>query len=448
MMAAVTQDRLTRQELGWLLAQEARGAARALREGVVQLKVPAPAVDLRDSMAPVETSLDALEDAVSMLSELHQGSRVRRGRIDLAALLCEVAPRARVALEPGAGTEVFGEESDLRRMLQMLMTQTAPNAAVESIDSEVSIKREGDWIRISVELGPDVSSNTEVERRWLSRMAVRHGGRVELEGRVQAILLPADGATDQREVAQLRKELEQAQQLGEAYARELAAAFTVDAPTPSVAEPASTARLDLLVGVSRELGRVLGALESSLRSDATTVAAALGSESEAAQNLQRRVTTLSELGAELGRVADFAASGSGSADLAAVAREAVALAEVRAARHGVSVTLEVAPATVAASEALVTLLARALVDHAIGATPRGGKVTVRVAAPGVLAVEDGGPVVPAASRDALLRGDVDPSSLGRPAGISLIIGHAAAGRAGASLELGEGDGGFLVRAKF
>src|SRR3954471_3053537 len=128
----VSQERLTRHEISWLLAQEARGAARALREGVSQLRQgPAgsePRIVNMPSEAPaVETTLDALDDAISMLSELNTGARgatkARRGRIDLAALLMDLSPNTRLAIEPGAGTEVFGDEQDLRRMLNMLVTQ-------------------------------------------------------------------------------------------------------------------------------------------------------------------------------------------------------------------------------------------------------------------------------------------------------------------------------------
>ncbi len=87
----VSQERLTRHEISWLLAQEARGAARALREGVTQMR-QTPGTETRIVNAPseapaVETTLDALDDAISMLSELNTGARgaikPRRGRIDL-----------------------------------------------------------------------------------------------------------------------------------------------------------------------------------------------------------------------------------------------------------------------------------------------------------------------------------------------------------------------------
>ncbi len=99
----MTQDRLTRHELSWLLAQEAKGAARALRDEVGILErdgVPAES-------QPVAPSLDALDDAIEMPAALNvgkPGARGRHGRIDLAALLYEIAPNARISIAPGLAT--------------------------------------------------------------------------------------------------------------------------------------------------------------------------------------------------------------------------------------------------------------------------------------------------------------------------------------------------------
>jgi two-component system OmpR family sensor kinase len=104
----VSKGKLTRQELGWLLTQEAQGAAERLRKGVSALThaPPPPGVDA----SGVDATLSALDDAMKMLANLHQrpvNVRGRRGRIDLASMLWEVAPEARVSIEPGSGTEVF-----------------------------------------------------------------------------------------------------------------------------------------------------------------------------------------------------------------------------------------------------------------------------------------------------------------------------------------------------
>lgn len=148
----MSQERLTRQELSWLLAQEARGAARALREGVAQLTQPpiaGPKIEIQAAPA-VETNLDALDEAIARLGELQMGPKgaaPRRGRIDLAALVCEVMPNARIAMDTGSGTEVFGEEQELRRMIHLLVSQTNSTPADSgSARPDVEIRRDGEWL--------------------------------------------------------------------------------------------------------------------------------------------------------------------------------------------------------------------------------------------------------------------------------------------------------------
>ena len=169
-----------------------------------------------------------------------------------------------------------------------------------------------DLVRVSVELGPDRSATADVERRWLSRMAMRLGGRLELEGGTQAILLPADGASDQREMDALRTELDQAQQLGEAYARELATVFsagiTAEPAPPSERMPPATARFDLLVSAAAALGRSLGHLVEELRADVALASETLGEGSELIQRLAKRASAGSELHHELRRLAQCSPS--------------------------------------------------------------------------------------------------------------------------------------------
>ncbi|MEB2324041.1 MAG: hypothetical protein OZ921_16130 [Sorangiineae bacterium] len=444
----MTNERLTRQELSWLLAQEARGAARALREGVAQRKQPAGGVTITDAPA-VETTLDALDDAIDKLSELQAGSvgkSARRGRIDLAALLYEIAPGARIAIEPGAGTEVFGEESDLRRMLHVLLSQTHsdPGLGGAAATPVISVRRDGHWVRIGVELGPDSSANLELEQRWLNRMAIRHGGRLELEGGTQSIFLPADGASDQREVAELRRELEQAQQLGEVYARELAAAFAAgDAPAARSEPPAAdvaTARLEMLVSVASSMQRDVRALTEALRADASEAAASLG------ERMSTRAAALSAHGAELARAA---AADPREAELtfdpADGIRAAVADAGGRAARHAVALETELeALEPLRAARGLFELVVRSLIDHAIVATPRGEPVRVRgrrLPRGLELAVEDGAPLVPASAWQDLVRHRVDPAGLGRPRGLALLAAEAASDVLGGKLAIRESAAG-------
>jgi signal transduction histidine kinase len=434
MLAPVSNDRLTLQELSWLLAQEARGAARALRQGVTQLQKPSapPADDLK-----LETNLDTLDDAIGMLSHLQTGtSKSRRGRIDLAALLYELAPHARIEMAPGAGTEVFGDEAELRRMLHVLVEHTNTGTVNDS-SPELVIVRDHEFVRISVDLGPDRSPTAELERRWLSRMATRMGGKLELERGRQSILLPADGASDQREVVELRKELEQAQQLGETYARELAGLMSSGEPelehrpAPSTRVEAPGTRLDAVRAFA-------AALTAPLKS-------ALGTAPETEGSASRHAVShrlLNELGsiAELDAAQAFETTALGPA-LAA----ALAALESRRARRNVTVTTDLGTDLHLSSppNALGELL-QCLVRHAVAATPRDGSVRVSAATNSTrfeLVVEDGGPTVPRAARQALIDHRVEPATLGRPAGFDLLVASLIVEHLGGSLSIEETSGG-------
>lgn len=412
------QERLTRHEISWLLAQEARGAAKALRTEVQELRAPGEA---RPTPPPVQTTLDALDDTIEMLSALNverRGGRGRRGRIDLAALLFEIAPSARIAMEPGSGTEVFGDEAELRRMLHLLLGQSS-GALPTRAEAEITIRRQGDSVRISTNLGPDTTALGELEHRWLHRMALRHGGSIELEGGTQSIVLPADGASEHREVSELRKELAEAQQLGEAYARELASVL-VSGDIRTEAPPAP----------GREPGRFEG----------------VRSLCAAVRRVLRGVPAAQELVAELGQVADTPLDEAASdIDLGALVADAARALEGRAARAGVEVIAEaVGRAVVHRPKGLVELLLKNLLSQAIAASPRGGTVRATAMATELgpaLSVLDGGPAIPEASRQDILRHRIDPTSLGRPAGIALVVADAAATALDATLEVRDDGGG-------
>jgi two-component system OmpR family sensor kinase len=451
----VTTGRLTRQELGWLLAQEARGAAKILRQDVTLLSQPPPAdlTDLTATAIPqpeirVSSTLDALEDAIGMLSELESGpgtKGARRGRIDLAALLWEIAPTATISIEPGAGTEVFGEESDLRRILHVLvLLSNSTGGGQEVASSPIRIRREADWIRIGVDLGPDVSATTGLERRWLSRMATQMGGHLDLEGGAMALVLPADASNDQSEVADLRKELEQAQQQGEAYARELATAFAAGQPpeVEVVADRPDVAgrRFELLVGFASAVHRSLSPVFRGLKDDSESHDSGPPSDT-----LTGHVSSGYEIVGEIGRVAACPCVESAEpVDVARALRDAVSESEARAGRHGITLTVD-APVelSVATRPRALALLVRSLLDHALEATPRGGAVAAALTSEGGarLTVRDGGTVVPASARADLLEHRIDPASLGRPPGLSLLVAHTVAAYIGATLRLSEsGDG--------
>jgi len=454
--ATVGDNRLTRQELGWLLAQEARSAAAKLREGVTQLKQPAHATEEARSKPPaMESSLDVLEDAIGMLSLLQSQkvSTARRGRIDVAALLYQLAPNARIVMEPGAGTEVFGAEEDLSRMLHVLVSLTGdPSTPSATASPEIRIRRDGDQVRISVELGPDRSATAEVERRWLTRMSMRLGGSVELEGGTQSLLLPADAAAEQREVAALRTELKQAQQLGESYARELAEVLSTGASTgPGVsAGPESTPpaqRFELLVRTAGALARSLRSLLEGLRSDLLLAEQSLPEGAPLREQLRHRVAAASDLLSELKTVADCPVDEPPrEVDLPGLLEQCAAASAARATRRGIQIALDVASGPSARTRPQTFgVMLRALLDHAIGATPSSGQVSLRLDCSGSacrLLLEDGGPSVPDSLRMDLLKHRVDPTGLGRPGGVALLVADAAAEHLGLrlSIELGQ-DGG-------
>jgi len=418
---SVPPERLTRHEISWLLAQEARGAAKALRTEVDQLRAPG---DAKTVPPPVETTLDALDDTIEMLSQLNTRGREkgRRGRIDLASLLVEMAPNARVAFAPGAGTEVFGEETELRRMLHLLVGQASGRAPGDA-EIEVMIKRQGDFVRVSANLGPDTAALGELESRWLSRMALRHGGSVELEGKTLSILLQADGATDQREVTELRKELEQAQQLGEAYARELASVLSAgdvrtEIPPPSRGDPEHF---------------------NGVRALAAAVSRGL-------RGLTDPPAAVQELLTELDSVAECSLDAERSTvDLSATLRAVGDQLEPHASRAEVTIVYD-AGRNILMKTARQTLevLFRSLLLHGITATPHGGRIRAsihRTELGTAVSVCDGGPAVPEASRWDVIRHQIDPTRFGRPAGVALVLADATATALNAALELRESADG-------
>ena len=453
-------DRLTRQELTWLLTQEARSAAEKLRKGVLA------GPEVRGATVPpapsFEPELDALDDAMKMLATLYAGGSARssrRGRIDLAALLYEVAPSARVSIEPGSGTEVFGDETELRRMLQVLVGSTNPaggGGGGEMGTPELSVRREGSEIRVSVTLGPDSSAHAGTERAWLSRMATRYGGRLELEGGTASMMLPADCATDQREVADLRRELEAAQRQGEAYARELAAVFSYSQSSPPrfSSHPAESNRglnaiSAMAAGVSVQLRSLFRALS---RSESRT-------SNERPVSYPPSPGDPLELGAELvtdlARLAECPVYESVQhVNFADAVRSALAELESRASRRGVILKTHIPThADIESRPATVALLARTLIHDAILATPPGGtvKVIVESKAQGgaQFVVADGGGPISEEVLTALVASRTDPSTLGRPCTIALFIAHALAQHLGAQIEQapvadGEPSGGRLL----
>lgn len=447
----MSKGRLTRQELGWLLTQEAQGAAERLRVGVQVLKTNPPPSE--PGNAGLDATLDALDDTMKMLHSLHHRPvRVmgRRGRVDLAALLWEIAPEARVSIEPGSGTEVFGDEAELRRMLQLLVGH---GSGVESL---ITIRRDGDSVRIGVVLGPDSTATAQVERAWLERMAIRYGGSLELEGGMEIVNLPADSERTERQA--LEKELDEARKQGEAYARELAATFspTEEAVTPSTFPPALSGG-DVADRVA-VLTRFSSGLAAALRSQLGPAMHKLEPEAWLEQ-ARRSLSSMHELGSTLASIGEVDAQElPGPVPLGDVISLAVGGLRPRADRAGVAILVESEVGREAYARGTprgISLLVEQLLAHAISASPRGSEIRVRVrravtaparpdAPPAYrLDVEDRGPALPSTARKSFVELELEPGTYGRPSALPLYVAAALASWQGAGFEVGDAEGGGL-----
>jgi signal transduction histidine kinase len=441
-------------------------------------ELPAPTTTiLEEGSGGVESTLNRLDEAVSMLASLHGHPvpRGRRGKIDLAALVWEVAPEARVQIEMGEGTTVFGDESELRRMLHVLIGQSG-DPSTSGATPGVTIRRHGDEIRVGVNLGPDTPAAFAAERGWLARMATRYGGRLELDGSMQTLVLAADVDMQRREVENLKKELAAAQAQGEAYARELAAVFTRgDTATPSTAPPpalppgqggvpqrpsrlpsSSNDGLAVLVAAVRALAGDLRGILSAVGRDLAPLRDRGGEAGDIAASVGRHVTGASEVVADLARLGSCPIGElPRPVDLADLVREVIQEERGRAQRHGVDVVLEVPESLEAVIEVgALTVLLQVLVDHAIEASlghhggrppippgPAGG-ATVMVALvekPGELHItfDDVGPSLPPSARGSVMSRDFDAIAHGRPPGLSLIAASTIASHLGFVLDLEE-----------
>jgi hypothetical protein len=415
----MTKARLTRQELSWLLAQEAQNAAERLRVGVKVMRTYAPPpldVVIHDEAPPdsaalhVDASLDALDDVMKKLSNLNlrQSSNQvavppRRGRIDLAALIVEIAPQARVAIEPGSGTEVYGDEADFRRMLQVLIGHGSGEGA------SITVRREGDDVRVATTLGPEMSPTANTERAWLSRMAIRYGGRHDLEGGTEMLVLPAEAASDRSEREFLRRELDEARRQGEIQARELKAMFdrgeeisTISSAPPPPATPnlGTSPLARVCTALAAALSPLIGRLDH-----ADTLAAAK-------RELTEAVTSLESMGQvpaiELATEVDLVAT---------------AKAVVREAKVDASVEVLVTPTDanrriyVRAGAKGLTALVRELLRATLACAAPGSRVHVNVA-----------------ERAGVPELVVEGSSLGRLGGTMIFLAREVAASLGARLE--------------
>lgn len=464
----MSKGRLTRQELSWLLTQEAQNAAERLRVGVQVLRTQAPpppeaAVDpTKDPATHVDASLDALDDVMKMLSNLNQqrssstmAAAPRRGRIDVAALIYEVAPDARVAIEPGSGTEIYGDEADLRRMLQVLVGHGSGDG------TQVHVRRDGDEVKVSVILGPDSSPTAETERAWLSRMAIRYGGRHELEGGNETLSFPAEGVADRSEREALQRELDEARRQGEVYARELAAVFErgEEVATTSTAPPPPAQRsLDRFQTITKVCAGVAAELRATIVPAAKDLAAMREREVKGGEleTLRRRMAHARDVVASIASVGSVPADELATeVDLAEVARGAARECATFAERAEVKVVVKIggAPSArgyVRVGPKAVAALARELVAHAVQASPRGATVDVTVV-PGDadgprMLVDDAGSPLPASARRSFLALETHAGAYGRPTGLPIFMAAELASCLGARLELSDSPTGGLRAA--
>lgn len=458
----MTKGRLTRQELSWLLTQEAQNAAERLRVGVQVLRTHTPT---GEALAPeeeklggdpalhVDASLDALDDVMKMLSNLNQrqsasqlAAAPRRGRIDLAALTVEVAPEARVSIEPGSGTEVFGDEADFRRMLQVLIGHGTGEGAT------VTVRRDGDDVRVSTTLGPDSSPTAGTERAWLSRMALRYGGRHELESGNEALVLAAEAASDRTERAALRKELDEALKQGEVYARELAA---ISERGEEIATFSSVPPITGLPPAERfaTVTKVCAGVASELRANLAPLVTELGAlrrhdvTDEVLDTLRRRASHVQEIVTSLRSIGGLPAHELATeVDLVDIATTAAREGSGVGERGHVTVMVKPGDPSraqrvyVRSGSKIVAALARELVAHAVAASPNGAIVEISVTddpAGPRLVIDDAGSPLPASARRSFLALDAEAGQYARPSALPIFMAAELAACIGARLELSD-----------
>jgi signal transduction histidine kinase len=204
----------------------------------------------------------------------------------------------------------------------------------------------------------------------------------------------------------------------------------------------------MLSPVGRELAELRGLVVPPSRKSSPELEE-LTHVDERFEAIRRKLLTVQELVAELAGVGESdAQEPQRELDLAEVVRVEVRALEARASRAGVAVLVRVAPedarAAVRAAPRAASVIVRELLAHAILATPRGSAVAVTVTAAQAgnglgarLVVDDGGTILPAAARRALLALEVEPGTFGRPSSVALFVAAEFASAQGALLEIAD-----------
>jgi two-component system sensor histidine kinase TctE len=134
-------------------------------------------------------------------------------------------------------------------------------------------------------------------------------------------------------------------------------------------------------------------------------------------------------------------------DLALLVQESIQYFVEEAAKKGIDLGFELAPAIVAGDRFLLRDLIDNLVDNALRYTPAGGAVTVSCGhdgGQGWLVVEDSGPGIPAASRELVFSRFVRLDDKTSGSGLGLAIVRDIAAAHGAQATIGERSGGGAV----
>jgi signal transduction histidine kinase len=295
-------------------------------------------------------------------------------------------------------------------------------------------------------------------------MAIRYGGRHELEGGMEIMALPAEGIDARDDVAKLQKELDEARKQGQAYARELAAMWSAgeEAVTQSTAPPMPGAAAERHGAVAHLAGGVAATLRAMLSPIGREVGGS-GDPAERLEAIRQRLLAVQDFVGELAAIGESdPQEPPRELDLGDLVRHEVRSLEGRAARAGVTVTVATGgddgPASRVygrAAPKAAAVAVRALVAHAIGASPRGSTVNVSLAPPRSeeqgpsIVVDDSGTTLPAVARKALLALEVEPGTFGRPSGVALFAAAQIAAAQGGRIEVSDApSGGLRVSVSF
>jgi two-component system sensor histidine kinase QseC len=297
-------------------------------------------------------------------------------------------------------------------------------------------------------------------------MAVRYGGRFELEGGSEVLALPAEGVEARDDVAKLRKELDEAKKQGEAYARELAAVWAAsdEAVSSSSYPPPQTPATHRYAAITRLSGGVAATLRAMLSpvgrelADLRGAAAAASAADfeERLESVRRKFLVAQDFVAELATLGEGEPDeGFRAVDLLEVARGQARALEARAARAGVEVRIQTsseengAPAVAHVGPRAASLLVRELLSHALAASTRGTAIAVTVQSAGRgpdaigprIVVDDTGTSLPGSARRPLLTLEVEPGTFGRPSGVALFVAAEVAMSQGALFEVTDAPAG-------